>query len=508
MIAEHARRGKERCKDVPFKRRSDILDMKLGTVPKNWDRRTSIVATLGPATSSPQQIRGLIEAGVDVVRLNFSHGEPSEHAQRYETVRAAEREVGRTVAVLQDLAGHKIRVGRLRDGTLELRDGQPLVITAEEVVGGDKTISTNYPGLPRNLRKGDRILLDDGTLELVVESATATTVTTRCVRGGILREHKGVNLPGVSVDLPAMTKKDLKDLEFGTGLGVDYVALSFVQRANDITLAREAIAARGASIPIIAKLEKAEAINALDEIIKTADGVMVARGDLGVELDAEWVPVLQNTIIQKANAAGIPVIIATQMLESMIHSPRPTRAETSDVANAILGGADAVMLSAETAVGEYPIEAVTMMDRIARVIESSNPAIFGARGPALESTTISMAHAAAAVAHEVRARAIVVMTRSGLTAQLLSKLRPHEPLIAFTEHEATARRLALWWGVQCFATAFRDSTDEMIAHLENELLHRHLAEEGDTVIIVGSAPLVVRGRVNFVKMHRVRHPEG
>ncbi len=438
------------AKDASAIRRKRLLDMNLGTVPKNWDRRTSIVATLGPATSTPQKIRDLIASGVDVMRLNFAHGEASEHAQRYEAVRAGEREVGRTVAVLQDLAGHKIRVGRLRDGALELRDGQSLIITADEVDGGDRTISTNYPGLPRNVHKGDRILLDDGTLELVVESTTATAVTTRCVRGGILKEHKGVNLPGVSVDLPAMTAKDLKDLEFGIRLGVDYVALSFVQQATDVALARQAIAERGATIPIIAKLEKAEAINALDEIIKEADGVMVARGDLGVELDAEWVPVLQNTIIQKA---------------------------------------------------------VKMMDRIARVIESSTPTIFGARGPAQEGTTISLAHAAATIAHDISARAIVVMTRSGLTAQLLSKLRPHAPLIAFTEQETTAHRLALWWGVQCFATTFEDNTDAMIAHLEDELLRRRLAEIGDTVIIVGSAPLVVRGRVNFVKMHRVRHTD-
>ncbi len=482
--------------------------MRLGNVPQNWDRRTSIVATLGPATSSPDRIRELLEAGVDVFRLNFSHGEPDEHARIYDAVRAAERDAGRTVAVLQDLAGHKIRVGRLRDGAVELREGRTLTLTTENVLGTDQQICTNYPGLPRNVKKGDRILLDDGTLEIVVEGTTPSTVAARVVRGGILKEHKGINLPGVAVDLPSTTEKDLKDLELGIRLGVDYVALSFVQRAKDITLAREAIAQRGAEIPIIAKLERAEAINALDEIIHEADGVMVARGDLGVELDPEWVPVLQKTIVHKANAAGIPVIIATQMLESMVHSPRPTRAETSDVANAILEGADAVMLSAETAVGEYPLDAVKMMDRIARVVESSNPSIFGSRGPAQHSTTISVAHAAAAISHEVGARAIVAITRSGLTAQLLSKLRPHEPLIAFTEQQATARRLALWWGVQCFATTFQDNTDAMIAHLEDELLRRNLAQVDDTVIIVGSAPLVVRGRVNFVKMHRVRQPAG
>jgi len=476
-------------------------------IPQQWHRRTRIVATLGPATGSPDRIRELMDAGVDVFRLNFSHGEADEHARIYDAVRAAERDAGRTVAVLQDLAGHKIRVGRLQGGAITLREGRTITLTADNIQGTDQQISTNYPGLARNVKKGDRILLDDGTLEIVVEGTTASAVTARVVRGGMLKEHKGINLPGVAVDLPAMTEKDLKDVEFGIRLGVDYIALSFVQRASDITQAREVLAQRGAAIPLVAKLERAEAINALDEIIGAADGVMVARGDLGVELDPEWVPTLQKTIVQKANAAGIPVIIATQMLESMVHSPRPTRAETSDVANAILDGADAMMLSAETAVGDYPVEAVRMMDRIARVVESSTPLIFGSRGPARQSTTISVAHAAAAIAHEVGARAIVAITRSGLTAQLLSKLRPHEPLIAFTEHEATARRLALWWGVEGFATAFRDNTDEMIAHLEDELLRRKLAQIGDTVIIVGSAPLVVRGRVNFVKMHRIRQPE-
>src|SRR5438876_8575534 len=419
--------------------------MKLSGVPKNWDRRTSIIAPVGPATTEATTIRHVTDAGVDVVRLNFAHEQPDEHARRYEAVRTSERESGRTVAVLQDLAGHEIRVGRLRDGALELRQGQPLVITADEVVGSNGTISTSYPGLPRNVRAGDRILLDDGTLKLIASSTAAAAVTSRCVRGGILREHKGINLPGISVDLPAMTDKDVKDLAFGVRLGVDYIALSFVQRAKDVSLARQAITERGGQIPLIAKLEKAEAINALDEIIKEADGVMVARGDLGVDLDPEWVPVLQKTILQKANAAGIPVIIAPQMLVSMVHSPRPTRAETSAADTAILDGTDAVMLSAETAVGEYPVEAVTMMDRIARAAESSTPSMFGARGPAERSTTISMAHAAATIAHEVRARAIVVMTRSGVTGQLLSKLRPHSPVVEVTAQETAARRLVVWW---------------------------------------------------------------
>jgi pyruvate kinase len=448
-----------------------------------------------------------LEAGVNVVRLNFSHGEANEHARICGLVRDAERRLGRPVAVLQDLAGPKIRVGRLRNGAVTLRDGQAVTLTTTALPGTDHEISVNYPHLPRDVHAGSRILLDDGNLELVVETTTASSVTTRVVRGGVLKEHKGVNLPGVSLEVPSLTAKDLTDLEFGLQLGVDYVALSFVRRAHDIAVAREAMDKIGMGVPIIAKLEKAEAVNALDEIIDAADGVMVARGDLGVELAPEWVPVLQKTIIRKTNTVGKPVIIATQMLESMVHSQRPTRAETSDVANAILDGTDAVMLSAETAVGDYPVDAVQMMDRIARVVESSNPSIFGSHGLTQRSTTISLAHAAADLAHDGHARAIVAITRSGLTAQLLSKLRPHEPLIAFTEREATVRRLGLWWGVQSFATSFKDNTDAMIAHLEDELLRRGLVEIGDTVTIVGSAPLVVRGRVNFVKMHRIRHPE-
>jgi pyruvate kinase len=477
--------------------------MKLAPVPRAWQRRTTIVATLGPATSDPDLVRALVDAGVDVVRLNFSHGDPEQHARLYHAVREAEQATGRTVAVMADLAGPKIRVGSLPGGAVDLREGQRLVITADGAAG-DGQITTNYPSLPRDVRRGDRILLDDGTLELEVESTSPAAVVTRVVRGGVLREHKGVNLPGVAVDLPVLTDKDLRDLEVALGLGVDYVALSFVQRARDIEIGRRAVARLGAEVPLIAKLEKAGAIRALDEILRAADGVMVARGDLGVELDPAWVPVLQKTIIHKANAAGIPVITATQMLESMVSSPRPTRAETSDVANAILDGTDAVMLSAETAVGRYPVEAVRMMDRIARAVESSNPAVFIPALPDQRGTVYSVARAAARLAHEVRARAIVVITRSGRTAQILSKLRPQEPLVAFTETVATARRLALWWGVQCFVTAFLDNTDAMIAHLEGELIRRRLATPGDTIVLVGSAPVVVRGRVNFIKVHRVR----
>jgi pyruvate kinase len=404
---------------------------------------------------------------------------------------------------MQDLAGPKVRVGDLPGGAIELREGQRLAIVTATPTSA-RAITTSYTRLPYAVSKGDRVLLDDGALELVVEETRDGEVTTRVVRGGTLAEHKGINLPGVALDVPVLTEKDLKDLDTGIALGVDYVALSFVQRAADVELGRRALADRKAALPLIAKLEKAGAISALDEILHAADGVMVARGDLGVEVAPEVVPVLQKAIIRKANAAGIPVITATQMLESMVHHPHPTRAETSDVANAILDGTDALMLSAETAIGDYPIEAVQMMDRIAKVVESSEPEIFRSPTRARAGTAQSVARAACTLAHELKVRAIVVITRSGRTAELLSKNRPSAPMIAFTEEHATARRLALWWGIRCFATTFLEDTDEMIAHLERELIRRDLATPGDAVILVGSTPVIVRGRTNFLKVHRLK----
>lgn len=480
--------------------------MKIPEAPSDWDRRTSIVATLGPASSSPQRIRELIEAGVDVVRLNFSHGTPDAHAKVYEAVRDAERTVGKPVAIMQDLAGPKVRVGDLPGGKIQLREGERLTIATRKGARARQKITTTYPRLARDVRKGDRILLDDGTLELVVEDTGNGAVGTRVVRGGILGEHKGMNLPGVSLRVPVITEKDLNDLEVGLGLGVDYVALSFVQRGRDVELGRGAIRRHGANVPIIAKLEKAEAIKSLDEILQAADGVMVARGDLGVEVDPERVPVLQKTIIERANQAGVPVITATQMLESMVSSPRPTRAETSDVANAILDGTDAVMLSAETAVGKYPLETVRLMDRIARVVEAANPTIFQPHLKVGGGTASAVARTACRLADELRARAIVVITRTGRTAELFSKQRPRVPILAFTEHDATARRLALWWGIRCYATAFLDSTDAMIDHVEAELIRRRLAGAGETIILVGSTPLVQRSRTNFLKVHRLHAP--
>ncbi len=471
-------------------------------------RRTAIVATLGPASNSPERIRQLLEAGVDVVRLNFSHATPEEHARTFRVVREMERALGRSVAVLQDLAGPKVRVGKLRGGTVALQSGRSVTITSTPTVGTARKFSTTYPGLPREVHRSDRLLLNDGALELVVEATSARAIRARVVRGGTLSEHKGINVPGIALRVPALTFKDLHDMDTGVRLGVDYIALSFVRRATDITAARQALAKRGAQIPIIAKLETAQAITALEEILHAADGVMVARGDLGVELSPERVPVLQKTIIEQANAVGIPVITATQMLESMVHSSSPTRAEASDVANAILDGTDAVMLSEETAIGDYPVQAVQMMDRIAQTVESSSPKIFTVSVGTPYSTINAVARAACELARELRVRAIVVITRTGRTAELLSKHRPQVPLIAFTEQETTARRLALWWGVDCYATTFEPNTDAMIAHVETELARRRVVASGDGIVLVGSAPMIVRGRTNFVKVHHVHARRG
>ncbi len=474
-------------------------------------RRTKIVATLGPATDTPERIRELVRAGVDVFRFNFSHGTREEHARRMREVRRAAEELGRTVAILQDLQGPKIRVGELpQHRPLELREGEEVLIRPEPVAGSDRVLTTTYPELPREVRPGDRILLADGQMELSVTAVEAGGVQARVVRGGRVEEHKGMSLPGVRIRAPVLTRKDLEDLRFGIEQGIDLVALSFVRRAEDVLFARSELERLGADLPLIAKLEKAEALDHLEEILASSDGVMVARGDLGVEVPLERVPVLQKTIIRKANEFGVPVITATQMLESMIHRPRPTRAEVSDVANAILDGTDAVMLSDETAVGSYPIEAVRMMDRIAVEVESAHLELYQAGVPHTRRMGIAEAVAAAAcaLARDVRAKAIVVITRSGRTAQLVSKNRPAEPILAVTEDPRVARVLALWWGVEPVVTPFREDTDAMVAHTEEVLLKWGLVEPGDVVVITGSSPIIARGRTNFVKVHRVRRREG
>jgi pyruvate kinase len=479
------------------------------TLPRR--RRTKIVATIGPATRSPERIAEFLAAGVDVVRFNFSHGSREQHADTIEAVRRAAALAGRTVAILQDLQGPRIRVGGLLNHKpVRLEDGADVTIGTDPEGGTAQRLSTTYPDIVRDVRPGSRILLADGELELAVTGVDRGGVRARVVRGGQLGEHKGMNLPGVAISAPAMTEKDLEDLRFGLQLGVDFVALSFIRKPEDLTRARNEMNQVGINVPIIAKLERAEAIAQLDEIMAASDGVMVARGDLGVELPPERVPVLQKMIIRKANELGIPVITATQMLESMIHNSRPTRAEASDVANAILDGTDAVMLSAETATGNFPIEAVAMMDRIATEVESTSPQMFNNLQNRPRRMPIAEAVGAAAcqLSQDLRAKAIVVLTRGGHTAQIVSKYRPGEPIVALTEDPAVARRMALWWGVQDIVTEFREDTDAMVLHAEDELLQRGIVEPGDVVILTGSAPLIARGRTNLLKVHRIRRGGG
>ncbi len=492
-------------------------------------RRTKIVCTLGPASNTEERIEALIRAGMDVARLNFSHGSYEDHAAALARVRRVAERLGRPVAVLQDLQGPKIRTGSLAGGeSVRLRDGDHFVITTRQIPGSAERVSTTYAAFAQDVRPGDRVLLSDGNIELRVLRIDGPDVTTEVVHGGTLAEHQGINLPGVKVSAPALTEKDRADLVFGVRQQVDYIALSFVRSPDDLHAAQELIAdavreapwaheqrpaglhasayAAERTIPVIAKLEKPEALDQLDAILRASDGVMVARGDLGVEMPLEDVPLIQKRVIARANAFGIPVITATQMLESMIHSPRPTRAEASDVANAILDGTDAVMLSGETAVGDFPVEAVTVMARIAAVTEShAHPVAAEIVGNGQRPA--SLAHAVSSAAHtlarEADARLLAVFTRTGASAQLISKERPGMPVYAFTPFDTVYRRLALWWGVTPQMSELRGSTEELIAWLDAHLQSEGIVHPGDEIVIVGGMPIAGRARTNFVKLHRI-----
>lgn len=478
-------------------------------------RRTKIVCTIGPATNSEEQIERLMRAGMNVARLNFSHGTQQDHALVIERVRSISARLGYSIALLQDLQGPKIRTGALQGAQpVRLVDGAKVTITTRDVLGTADLISTTYKALPNDVKVGDRILLDDGLLELRVLSYDETDVVCEVVHGGLLKEHKGINLPGVAVSAPALTEKDRDDLKFGVMHGVDFVALSFVRRPEDVREAKQLIrqhqlelagkktAAPLVPIPLIAKLEKPEAIAHLDEILEAVDGVMVARGDLGVEMAPEKVPLIQKRIIARCNDLGLPVITATQMLESMIINPSPTRAETSDVANSILDGTDAVMLSAETATGAYPIEAVQMMVRIALETEAGNKT---ARQPQCKRLTQAHAvsHAARALSEEASVQAIVVFTRSGNSAHLISKDRPRTPILAYTPSERVYHQLALWWGVWPYYIALQGTTEELIAVVDQRLRDDKLVQRGENVVIMGGLPIASQARTNFVKLQRV-----
>jgi pyruvate kinase len=472
-------------------------------------RRTKIVATIGPASSSPELITKLLEAGMDVARLNFSHGTHEDHAKRILTLRDVARTMGRPLAILQDLQGPKIRTGALEGGTpVQLRPGQHFKITTTPLVGNAETVSTTYTALPEDVRSGDRILVSDGLIELRVLKVEGTEISTEIVFGGELRENQGINLPGVNVSAPALTPKDAIDLEFGLSQGVDYVALSFVRRASDIDDIKRRIGALGKRTPVIAKIEKPEALNDFPAILAKVDGVMVARGDLGVEMAPEQVPVVQKQLIEACNDAGKPVITATQMLDSMIRNPRPTRAEASDVANAIIDGTDAVMLSGETASGSFPIESVQMMARIAEAAEASgrhgdhtNDARWYVKHDPDVATAISSA--ACAIVQLLSVRGIVAFTKSGWTAQLVSRGRPRVPIFAFTPEEEVYRRLNLVWGVVPMMVDYVDRLDDLSDRVTERLLYSGYAQRGDMVVMTGGHPITARGITNFVKVMQI-----
>ncbi len=462
---------------------------------------TKIVATLGPASDSPEIIRGLIEIGVDVFRLNAAHGSAEEHQLRIQRVRELSPEPEVRPAILMDLQGPKIRLGLFESGSAMLVTGTEFVITTEPVLGTAERASTNYPGFARDVRPGDRVLLADGSIELRVLETDGTNVRCRVVSGGPVSDRKGINLPGVPLAVGSLTEKDLRDLEMGVRAGVDLIGLSFVRAAADVVALRERMQALGARLPIVAKIEKPEAWENLDAILEEADGVMVARGDLGVELALEKVPFVQKAVIQRARRLGRFVITATQMLESMVENPFPTRAEVSDVANAIYDGSDAVMLSAETSVGRYPLEAARMMARVVAETESTmgdwQPP---GSPPAAVSDAPILADAAIRVARCSSAAAIAVFTVSGATARLVAAHRPRAPVYAFTPRPAVARQLASLYGVRPILTPPMTSTDQMVAYLDRVLLEGR-APAGARVVFVAGQPLGRPGITNLLKLH-------
>jgi pyruvate kinase len=460
-------------------------------------RRAKIVCTLGPAVGNRDAIRGLIEAGMDVARLNFSHGTHADHAHMVEMVRAESLALGKPVALLQDLCGPKIRTGKI--GPVVLNNGDTVDLIAGDT-GDERTIAIDYQPLKDDVRVDDRILLSDGQVELRVRG---DRVECRVEHGGPMRPRMGVNLPSSGLRLAALTEKDKKDLDFGLELGVDYIALSFVRRAEEIQELREICERKGRPTPIIAKIETPSAVERLDSIVRAADAAMVARGDLGVELPPETVPVIQKQIIGTCRIHRKPVIVATEMLQSMVDSPRPTRAEASDVAHAVFGNADAVMLSAETASGKFPLQACRMMDRIIRQAEASRFFAPAASEPD-HTTPDSIAHAACAIAREVGAKLIVTLTESGLTARLVSKARPTAPILAFSTDDRTLRRLALYWGVSPRTlVASAPSLEEQVQNTSQILMDNGLVKSGERYVMVYGARVGVRGATNAVRVEQL-----
>ncbi|WP_069130109.1 pyruvate kinase [Rhodohalobacter halophilus] len=471
-------------------------------------RRTKIVCTLGPSSNTREDIEKLYRAGMNVVRINFSHGTHEGHKKTIGLVREVAEKNGYAIPVLMDLQGPKIRVGQMKDDAQLIETGALVKLTSEDVIGSSDLVPIDYPNLAEDAQVGNQILIDDGLLELKIVKKNEDAIVAKVVVGGLLKSRKGVNLPDVDISMSSLTEKDIKDLEFGLKVGVDYVAMSFVRSARDIQDVISRVRAAGSNAAIIAKIEKPEAVDNIDDIIEEADGIMVARGDLGIEIPSEQVPLVQKKIIEKCRVAGKPVITATQMLDSMINNPRATRAESSDVANAVLDGTDAVMLSGETAAGKYPVEAVRTMDKIIKSVEGSADGLYYSlkyRKPDWKEKQIieSLAYSCVMIADNIEARAISTITHSGSTARRISKFRPRVPIVAFTESLIVRRQLNLVWGVQSVRLKEIFDTDISVKLMEDYLRENGFVNSGDRVIIATGMPVAKRGRTNMIKVSTI-----
>jgi pyruvate kinase len=468
-------------------------------------RKTKIVCTIGPSCYTQEGINNLLLHGMNVARINFSHGAYEIHERSIGYIRKAAREYNYSIPVLADLQGPKIRVGHMKDGSQIIEQGQIITLTSEAIEGTSELIPIDYDQLPQEAEVGNTILLDDGLLEFKVVECLKNTLKVEVVVGGELKSRKGVNLPNVKISIPALTEKDIKDLEFAVSMDADFIALSFVRNPNDVIDLKKRLIKLGSEAGVIAKIEKPEAVDCIDDIIREADGIMVARGDLGIEIPAEEVPFIQKTIIEKCRAVGKPVITATQMLDSMIHNPRPTRAETSDVANAVLDGTDAVMLSGETAAGKYPMEAVNVMDRICRKIEERRIQLYNSmeyKKPEQRDKQIieSLAHTCVLLSEKAESAIISTITHSGNTARRIAKYRPKVPIFAFTESQKVRRQLNLVWGVRSIRIRELFDTDKSVKIMEDYLKDNGQVKTGDRVVIATGMPTSQRGRTNMVKI--------
>ncbi|MBD2870515.1 pyruvate kinase [Paenibacillus arenilitoris] len=470
-------------------------------------RKTKIVCTIGPSSESLENTKKLIKAGMNVARLNFSHGDFEEHGNRIKNIRIANAELGTSVAVLLDTKGPEIRLGKLKEEPIELNQGELVTLTTEEILGDRNRVPITYGNLPKDVSVGSTILIDDGLIGLTVEEVQGTEIICRIVNSGPIKSKKGVNVPGVKISLPGITEKDAGDIIFGIEQGIDFIAASFVRKASDVLEIRELLERHNAShIQIISKIENQEGVDNLDEILEVSDGLMVARGDLGVEIPAEEVPLVQKNMIKKCNLVGKPVITATQMLDSMQRNPRPTRAEASDVANAIFDGTDAIMLSGETAAGRYPVESVQTMARIAERAENALEyrEIFNKQANAQQTTvTEAISQAVANSALDLRAKAIITSTQSGFTARMVSKYKPKSPIIAVTTDEKVLRRLALIWGVFPVLGPEAQTTDEMFENAVDGAMSTGFLSLGDTVVITAGVPVGRSGTTNLIKIHHI-----